>query len=199
MPNRAVAGILILFVLALSLASCSNDPHGILSIQVFPASPGLAEIGQTAQFNAEAQEQHVMGLVDISGEVTWTSSVTAIATISSTGLATGLSCGTTTIAAQKGTVIGQTQLTVNCSIPDRTQLIVVKTGGTPATIVSSPSGINCGITCDALFDEGTGVTLTGTPAPQSWVGCDQILPGNVCSLTLRTQPPVPTTVTANYP
>jgi Big-like domain-containing protein len=196
MPNRGVVRVLILFVLAFFLASCGNDPHAILFIQVSPADPALAEVGQTAQFTAQAQKQHVMGLVDISGEVTWTSSSTNIATISSSGLATGLSCGSTTISAQNGAVMGQTILTVDCGIPDRTQLIVIKTGTTPATVVSSPSGINCGTTCDALFDEGTGITLTGTPTPQSWDGCDQILPNNVCSLTLIGNT---MTVTANYP
>jgi hypothetical protein len=33
------------------------------------------------------------------------------------------------------------------------------------SVVSSPGGINCGSVCGDLFDEGTVVTLTATPAP----------------------------------
>jgi hypothetical protein len=44
----------------------------------------------------------------------------------------------------------------------RTQTLTVTRTGS-GTVTSSPAGINCGILCTNTFDEGTVVTLTGTP------------------------------------
>ncbi|MEW6220281.1 MAG: DUF1566 domain-containing protein [Thermodesulfobacteriota bacterium] len=47
------------------------------------------------------------------------------------------------------------------------QLAVLRPGGGAGTVTSSPPGIDCGATCEALFDAGTPVTLTATPLPGS--------------------------------
>jgi len=39
-------------------------------------------------------------------------------------------------------------------------LTVTKTGGGSGTVSSAPAGIDCGVSCDAFFEEGTVVTLT---------------------------------------
>jgi hypothetical protein len=57
----------------------------------------------------------------------------------------------------------------------RFQLTVNRSGG--GTVVSAPSGIDCGGQCTALYDQGTSVTLTATPLDASWTfggfsGCD---------------------------
>jgi hypothetical protein len=41
-------------------------------------------------------------------------------------------------------------------------LIITKTGTGSGTVSSDPTGINCGATCTAQFDEGANVTLTAT-------------------------------------
>lgn len=172
----------------------------------------MAEIGQTSQFIALGTFANAQ-VMDLTASATWSSSNTPIATIDNRGLATGVSCGNTTVTAQfqpavGQAVVGQTLLTVDCTIPNRVQLVIVKTGPVGGLVVSSPAGINCGITCDTLFDEGTGVTLTATQTPggstfKSWVGCDQVS-GNVCALTVIPDPTCSTTsglcriVTANY-
>jgi hypothetical protein len=46
-------------------------------------------------------------------------------------------------------------------------LTVTKGGTGSGSVSSSPGGITCGATCNALFDEGTQVTLTATPAAHS--------------------------------
>jgi hypothetical protein len=46
-------------------------------------------------------------------------------------------------------------------------LAVVRAGNGTGTVTSSPSGINCGSTCNASFLQGTVVTLTATPASGS--------------------------------
>ena len=169
-------------------ASSSNT---LQTITIYPANPTIPEQGQTTQFAALGTYSDST-TADVTHSVIWSSSAMPIANISSTGLATAVSCGTTTITAQDGAVIGQTTLTVGCSVPQVVQLIVKKTGSTAATIVSSPAGIDCGTACKASFDSGTGVTLTATPSPASWNGCDQVLSGNVCSLTVT-----PDTTTSN--
>jgi hypothetical protein len=40
---------------------------------------------------------------------------------------------------------------------------VTKDGSGTGTVTSNPSGINCGVTCTANFDEGSSVTLTAAP------------------------------------
>jgi Divergent InlB B-repeat domain len=54
------------------------------------------------------------------------------------------------------------------------RLKVNKGGNGNGTVVSSPGGIACGVTCEADYEEGTTVTLTATAAPGStftkWAG-----------------------------
>jgi hypothetical protein len=46
--------------------------------------------------------------------------------------------------------------------PSRYALVVARSGNGSGTVVSSPTGINCGAPCIAYFDSGTSVTLTAT-------------------------------------
>ena len=66
-------------------------------------------------------------------------------------------------------------------------LSVSKTGSGSGTVTSSPSGINCGSTCSASFNDGTSVTLTETPASGStfagWSG-DCSGTSSTCTLTM---------------
>jgi hypothetical protein len=43
-------------------------------------------------------------------------------------------------------------------------LSVVPSGNGSGTVTSTPSGINCGATCNASFQQGTQVTLTAAAA-----------------------------------
>ena len=68
------------------------------------------------------------------------------------------------------------------------QLSVTKSGAGTGTVTSSPSGIDCGATCSANFDEGSTVTLTGSPGANTqaaqWTGCDSVNVENKCLVTM---------------
>jgi hypothetical protein len=75
--------------------------------------------------------------------------------------------------------------------PPRT-LTVSKLGFGTGTVASSPTGVNCGATCSAQFNDGTSVTLTATPTGSfffsstftGWSGCDSVN-GNQCTVAMN--------------
>ena len=80
------------------------------SITVMPANPNL-ERGRTLQFTATGAYSDG-STNNVSSQVTWTSSNTGVATINTSGLATGVSTGMTTISAALASVSNSTTLTV---------------------------------------------------------------------------------------
>src|SRR5437867_2948110 len=86
-------------------------------IAVTPTTPSIAN-GTTRQFTATGTYSDFT-TQDLTTQVTWSSSSTAVATISnaggSQGLATSVAAGTTTIAATLGLVSGNTTLTVTAA------------------------------------------------------------------------------------
>ena len=84
-------------------------PVTVQSIAVTPANPTIA-VGATQQFTATGT--YTDGSTkDITSQVTWSSSNTGVATINSSGLATAVGGGSTTIKATQGSVSGNTILT----------------------------------------------------------------------------------------
>jgi hypothetical protein len=84
--------------LVLLLAGCGSK--GLNSVQVTPTIQSLT-VGQTAQFNAVGTYGNAShsSTQNITSTVTWNSSVPAVATVSASGVATGVGAGTTTITA----------------------------------------------------------------------------------------------------
>jgi phospholipase C len=76
------------------------------------------------------------------------------------------------------------------------QLSVQAAGGGGGTVSSNPAGINCGQTCTASFSSGTQVTLTASPAANSYfAGWSGACSGaGACQVTLTQN----TSVTANF-
>lgn len=68
-------------------------------------------------------------------------------------------------------------------------LTVSTTGSGSGTVSSAPAGISCPGACQAEFEDGATVTLTGFPAsgvePVEWVGCPHITPENRCVVTMN--------------
>ncbi len=99
MLNRYCLSAILILGLVVPIIGCSNSQVG--SIQITPASQSLVA-GQTAQFTATGiigHGNHPATNEDVTTQVTWTSNAPAIATVSSSGVATGISAGTATITA----------------------------------------------------------------------------------------------------
>ncbi len=96
------------------LSSCGGASPYLTSIQVNPATATVTQ-GNTAQFTALGTYQPHKNspyTQDITNTVTWSSSVATVATVNSSGVATGVSAGTTTITAAIGGILGTSDLTV---------------------------------------------------------------------------------------
>ena len=128
-------------------------PATVASVSVSPSLPSITA-GVTQQFTATAKDSsgNTVGGVTF----TWASSVTGVATIDSTGLATGVSAGTTQITASaRGVTSSADTLTVSAP--------------TVATITVSPSSPSIAVSATQQFtarakDSGgntiNGVTFT---------------------------------------
>lgn len=107
------------------MVGCASNP-ALDSVQVSPASQSVT-VGQTAQFTAIGTFGNAKSpsTRDITGSVTWTSSVPTVATVNSSGTATGAGAGTTTITASSP---GYTGL-----VSSSATLVVSGASGTTAT------------------------------------------------------------------
>lgn len=85
-------------------------------------------------------------------------------------------------------------------VPETKTLTVTKTGSGSGTVSSSPSGIDCGASCQANFQRGTSVTLTALPAATSsfagWSGCDS-QSGTNCTVMISSDRAISLTFTAS--
>jgi hypothetical protein len=152
----------------------------LVSIEVTPENPSI-KVAATQQFVATGTFSDDT-ILDLTSQVTWSSSDPGVATVSnadgSQGLATGVSAGSTTIEAESGSVSGTTTLTVT-----PVTLTVTKDGNGTGTVTSNPAGINCGGDCSQDYNVVTAVTLTATPASNSvfagWSGDPDCSDGSV--------------------
>jgi hypothetical protein len=95
--------------LVLALKGTGND-SGLTSIAVTPASPSIPA-GTIQQFTATGHFKNGNS-ENLTAFVTWSSAKTSVATITSGGLAKGVTAGTDGIVAMLGSVSGSTTLTV---------------------------------------------------------------------------------------
>jgi hypothetical protein len=101
----------------------------LTSMAVTPANP-TNRVGTTQQFTATGTYSDGSAQ-NLSGQATWTSSSTAVATINASGLATGVVPGITTISAALGGVSGNTTLTI------QPPPLVITTASLPSGTVST--------------------------------------------------------------
>ena len=93
----------------LSASATLTGTTTLTSLSVLPATPSAA-IGATVQFKAFGTYSD-NSTQDLSNQVAWSSSNTAVATINGMGIATVVSAGTTTISAVSGGLSTSTTLT----------------------------------------------------------------------------------------
>ncbi|MBI1822958.1 MAG: Ig-like domain-containing protein, partial [Nitrospirae bacterium] len=84
------------------------------TISVTPANPSIPK-GLTQQFTATGNYSDGTSQ-NLTSTVTWTSGTTSVATLNSSGLATGVGVGTSTITATSGAIFGNTTLTVSAAV-----------------------------------------------------------------------------------
>ncbi|HEU5183560.1 MAG TPA: Ig-like domain-containing protein [Gemmatimonadaceae bacterium] len=122
----------------------------VASVDVTPATATL-ELGETAQFTAVPKD--IDGEVLSGRAVTWTSSQPAVASVKTSGLATALSEGSTTIVATSEGTSGTTAIVVSPPPP-----------GSPRTLVGAGDIAVCGQSDDEatalLLDEIPGTVFT---------------------------------------
>ena len=125
------------------------------SIAVTPANPSIQN-GATQQFTATGTYSD-NSTKNITSTVTWTSATTGVATINSSGLATSVSAGTSTIEAALGSVNGSTILTVTAGGAVLTTLVV-----SPQNPVIADAGATQTFTATGHFSDGTTQNLTNS-------------------------------------
>jgi len=119
----------------LTVSGTSTSSGNVMSVSFSTQS---LPVGQTTQ--AVAKETTASGSAVTMGTVTWTSSNTAIATVSTTGLVTGKSAGTATIAAKTSTATGSGSLTVaSGTVASPSQGVSGVTAAQPAAPQTTPT------------------------------------------------------------
>ncbi|MXW04496.1 MAG: Ig domain-containing protein [Gemmatimonadetes bacterium] len=132
-------------------------PPVVHRVTVTPETPSIA-VGKTQQFTATAYDSNN---VVITGKTfTWTSSDTSAATIDSSGLATAVNAGTTTITAETGGIPGTASLTVTETPPPGTVIASVVVSPASASIQKGETQQFTAKATDSAGTEITGKTFT---------------------------------------
>ena len=128
----------------------------LVSIAVAPSAISIA-LGYTEQFTATGTYSDG-STQDLTQSATWVSSVPTVATVSSTGSATSVYPGATTISASSGAVTGGSVLTVAAAVA--TSLVV--TPSTPSLVAGSQQQF----TATLNYSDGSSINVTSTV---SWI------------------------------
>jgi hypothetical protein len=180
-------------------STATPDPRIFHSM--IPTSNGVRVFGgQTDISSAAASGLRSMASMNDAWEFNYTTSTWSQLPVMPIPISQGTAAKITLDGKEKDVLFGGLTGSsyVNTSyayVPDATDpvLTIVKSGS--GTVVSDPSGINCGSTCSASFASGTGITLTAEAAGGSsftgWSGCGT---GNPCFITITAD----VTVTASF-
>jgi len=133
-----------------------NVAPKLVSIAVTPASSSIA-VDTTVQFTAIGTYSD-SSTKNLTSSVTWNSSNTSVATVSTTsptaGLAKAIASGSTTVTASSGSISGSAALTVTSA----TAVSIIVT----PTAVNLPLGLTQRFAANATFSDGTTQNVTGT-------------------------------------
>ena len=126
----------------------------LLSLAITPANPTVANNASPLQFTATASNSDG-STPNVTGSVTWSSSNTAVATISTGGQATVTGAtGSTVITAASGAVSASTTLTVTTA--------TLKAISVSPAAASVASGLTQQLTATGSYSDGSTANLTGS-------------------------------------
>jgi hypothetical protein len=152
MRNRGITLSIMAAIIAVTACGSDDSPTGtaaVVSVSVgAPTGPIL--VGATTTLTATAKD--ASGNTVSGAAIAWTSSSDAIATVSSSGVVTGVAPGTATITATSNGKSGTAAVTVNSKIVNFTATLIP--GNEPGTLVGNPTGNG---TFTATLDTTTGV------------------------------------------
>src|SRR4029077_12520998 len=159
-PVNRYYWLLALLLLAIAVdAGCGKffpNATDLVSISVTPTNPSL-QLTKTQQFTAIGTFGDGTSK-DVSSSATWSSSSSNVATINSTGLATALQTGTTTITASQNGKSGITTLTVTTGGGGGLTISCTGCTGTGSNSFTAASGST--LTFSAQDSSGQAVTAT---------------------------------------
>ena len=141
------------------------------TVTVSPAAAEVAALGGTVQLSAEVRDQN--GEVMAGATVTWASSDEAVATVSASGLVTGVAIGSATITATAGSATGSATVTVVAN-PDRAPLVALYNATDGPNWVNSENWLT-----DAPLDEWYGIAVDGEGRVSSLRLLDNRLSGRI--------------------
>ena len=163
---RLILLIALVLSILLAIAGCGQffpSSTTITALQVLPSNGTFAP-GVTQQYTATATYGN-MSTADVTSSVTWSTSPTSVATITSGGLLTAVALGTANVQANSGSVVGKTGLTV----ANQTITSLSITPATPPSL-SLSSGATLQFTATATYSNGStandsaNATWTCTPS-----------------------------------
>jgi trimeric autotransporter adhesin len=132
---------------------------GVASVRVTP-SPASVQQGRTLQLTAEALD--ASGSVLTGRSVSWNSMTPTVASVSSTGLVTGIAVGTANVTATIDGVVGTASVTVT---PTAVATVSIIPGNPTMTV-----GTN--LTLTALLFDASGVPLSPSGRTITWASTD---------------------------
>lgn len=164
---RITAALIVAFCICLTACGGGGSkntttpppPPPTLSSVTVSSTGSAVVVGMTLQFKAEGKYSDG-SIKDMTSSVTWSSSDTNIATVSASGLVTGVAAGNATIKATSGTMSNQSALTVN-----KPAITAIALSSSATTI---PLGASQQLVANATFENNTtgpvteGVTWTSS-------------------------------------
>jgi PKD repeat protein len=136
------------------------------SIAVTPASATIP-VGGTQQFTATGTYSNGT-TQNLTGQVTWTSASTAVASINAAGLATGLGAGQAAISATLGSVTGTSGSVQVLAAPVADFAASTRSGTTPITTTFSCKSTGAITARTWTFGDGTASTTTQGSADHTY-------------------------------
>jgi uncharacterized protein YjdB len=182
-----------------TVVTATTPPTRILtSLTIIPPSQTVNSAGESTQFLAIGTYNQAPLTADLTDQVKWVSSDTTVASVTTTGVATAMGLGETTISAIASAADGS-PIVASASIQNtggagsvQLPILDVYLVGNGTGTVTSGTQINCaanlGTNCAANYPSGTVVTLTEAPGAGSvfsgWSTNCTVATPTTCTITV---------------